>query len=99
MTTNTRLSEKRIDGLPSHAHCIGVDSEGDEHYYSSYDKRLRVSRDGEIVQTEDLSDRSLGEWVAFVRARRGWAHCHYSEQDAFSALAERVTITESEASG
>lgn len=53
---------------------VGLDQDGDAHLYRPRADRV-VVLDGrfEPVDAENLSAHSFGEWLAFVRDRRGWA--------------------------
>lgn len=76
--------------LPSSASLLGVDGEGDEHYYSAYHARLWVDQaEGDVI-TMGLAPEHLTQWVDRIDARYGWAECHHSRADPFAALAERA---------
>jgi hypothetical protein len=59
---------------------LGIDAQGCVHHYSPYDARVVVVDDeGTIQRTEDLADRRLATWVAYVDDKRGWADLRYAE--------------------
>jgi hypothetical protein len=56
---------------------IGVDGEGDWHFWSRYDRRVIVVSDDE-VETCDLkyTNEALGKWYEHTRDDRGWVDCN-----------------------
>lgn len=51
---------------------LGRDAEGREHVYRTFAEEVVVIRDGQRVHIEQLGNRSVDDWMAFVRERTGW---------------------------
>jgi len=61
-------------------HVVGTDAAGCVHHHSPYDARVVVvDPDGSIARVEELGDRKLATWIAFVDDTRGWADLQYRE--------------------
>jgi hypothetical protein len=91
MTTNARRTQDSIE-LPSDARRLGVDGEGDIHYYSRYHGRLWVNVHAETTLVADID--ALGDWVSYIDARHGWQECNYEgdSRGLVGTLAERVEV-------
>jgi hypothetical protein len=55
---------------------IGIDADGKEHYLLRARQTIYVLEGEEIVHTEDVTQRTVADWVAYVAAARGWEECH-----------------------
>jgi len=95
MATNARRTQDSID-LPSDARKLGVDGEGDVHYYSRYHSRLWVNPHDDTEATLVAEIDALSEWVDFVDARQGWEDCNYKgdSADLIEHLTERVEVAD-----
>lgn len=82
MTTTTRPQKNESDDDPrpgtlaSDEFFLGVDGEGEEHYFSRIYWTVWVFDGDELVRRQDVRER-LEDWVKFVDERRGWDECHY----------------------
>lgn len=79
MSTNATSAEKRTDRTACElaraeahdAHLLGVDTDGDTHFWSIYHQSVVVVRDGETstielpVATDSQPLETLGDWVAY----------------------------------
>ncbi|WP_276260639.1 hypothetical protein [Haloglomus litoreum] len=83
----TRLfSDKVVAGRPKWLCIQGrPDAEGAWHHLNTATGEIVVVRDDRIEHRENLNQRSVAEWKAYVAARRGWTE---SEPTAADALVE-----------
>jgi hypothetical protein len=59
---------------------LGTDATGAVHHYSAYDDRVVVvAESGQIERAEDLTDRQLSAWIAYVDDKRGWGTLNYAD--------------------
>ena len=56
---------------------LGIDEHGRAHVYRTLDETIHVIADDERVHREDVTHRSVDEWMAFVEGRVGWADRKY----------------------
>lgn len=71
MNGNTPAEERSIDPRPRHI-VLGVDSEGRIHHYRTHSESVIVVANGEVVHREEIQERPVDDWVAFVEDRVGW---------------------------
>lgn len=87
--TPSRGADKTApDPLPSHATKLGVDGEGDTHWFSAYASRVWVTDETAVKLTVETDD--LPRWVDFVNERRDWTYHNHSEGDVVATLTEEV---------
>lgn len=94
MSNMTSPAEKHADttaeliDLPSDTLLLGTDDVGTDHYYSRIANIVvTVDTDG-TTQREDLGDRPLQHWIAYVDEKRGWKTLQYVESivDLFATV-------------
>jgi len=81
-TRPLKRSHDSRDALESldRPHVVGTDAAGCVHHHSPYDARVVVvGPEGDIRRVEDLADRKLATWIAFVDEKRGWDSLRYKE--------------------
>jgi len=67
---------------------VGTDAQGREHYWCSVRQTLYVL-DGDVVaHAEEIRDRPLEDWVAYIEEHVGWDVLYFSSGSIFDALAE-----------
>ncbi len=75
-TTHETVSEApTADPRPTYLP-IGTDGEGAHHVYRTIDESVHVINDGKRIHREDLGERSVNEWLAYVADVRGWTEQH-----------------------
>jgi hypothetical protein len=50
---------------------LGIDAEGDEHFYDDEHDRVLLVSDGDVEEVTDLNGRPFADYVAFIRSERG----------------------------
>lgn len=91
MNKNDRTEVEGID-LPSDAYRLGVDTDGREHWHSPMSNQLWVLRKGAVVHAEDLTERSIVEWVLFIEDVCEWRDRHpVEESGGLGRIVEDVT--------
>jgi hypothetical protein len=74
MSTNIFSRHKSSAGRPTYLAIQGrPDSTGAWHNFNTETGAVIVVRDGEIEHRENLGERTIAEWKAYVAAERGWA--------------------------
>lgn len=75
---NGPSTDTSTDPRPRHIH-LGIDGDGRRHHYLSHTETIYVVDGTEVVHREDVSERHIDEWVAFVAERisGGWAEKDY----------------------
>jgi hypothetical protein len=86
MRHNDPDAERGTDPRPRHI-LLGRDAEGAHHVYATRADTVTVvdPARGERHVVESLDGDPLGDWMAYVEARRGWADRRYYD-DAMKAL-------------
>lgn len=84
------LDYKDSIGLPSYAQQIGTDRNGAIHYIDPRKETVYVVANDRIKIEQDVSDRSVGEWMGYVEKERGWANRRYSSGNPFREMAEEI---------
>lgn len=51
---------------------IGADEEGCDHLYRTSDETILVINGTELVWRQDITNRSVTDWVDFIEQKRGW---------------------------
>jgi len=69
---------------------IGTDADDMDHYLSRARQTVYVLDGEEIVHTEDVTQRTVADWVDYVAAARGWAECHVASD--LRTLFERAGV-------
>lgn len=94
MSESTTRREKRAgttdDSTDLPRGLIGIDAEGARHEIDPMTRTVFVHREGHVEHTEELGERDVTEWVAFVDERRGWDDLRYVD-DPLAGLVESVT--------
>lgn len=70
---NERIASRRL---------LGVDTAGCKHRFDMVKQTVYVLTpdESDVLHAEEIGDRSLGDWVAFVTQEcGGWATLHYSK--------------------
>ena len=65
--------------LPSDTTLLGTDGEHASHYYSRRINTVFIEETAGRVIKQDLDDRQLSTWVAYVDQERGWDDLLYAE--------------------
>jgi hypothetical protein len=71
---------------------IGTDSDGMTHYLSRPRQRIYVLDGDRVHHEEDIAERTVGDWIAYVRSARGWETCHVASD--LRTLLERAGVLE-----
>lgn len=64
------------DPRPRHI-VLGTDAAGRHHHYISHTECIYVVDGSDVVHREDITDRHVDEWMAFVDQRVGWEYKKY----------------------
>ena len=65
--------------LPSDTTLLGTDGEHASHYYSRRINTVFIEEKAGRTIKQDLGDRQLSTWVAYVAEERGWDDLRYAE--------------------
>ena len=75
---NSIAPEQPAIDLPTDALKLGVDGEGSRHHYSRIAHAVvAVTPAGHVERHEQLGERRLGDWIAYVDDKRGWESVNY----------------------
>lgn len=71
---------------------LGTDADGRSHVYRTLDETVHVIDGTERVHREDVTHRSVDEWMAFVEGRVGWERRRYGRgiEGMIEEIAEAV---------
>ena len=72
MTHYDSAADRSTDPRPDYV-ILGTDGAGAHHVYRTRDETVHVVRDDTREHVEQLGDRPVEEWMAFVGDRRDWA--------------------------
>lgn len=90
-TPSRGTDENAPDPLPSHATRLGVDGDGDTHWYSRYAGHLWVVGEDGVMKFDGGLD-ALSEWVHYVDAKHGWVELHWADGDVVATLSAGVEV-------
>lgn len=85
-------ADPETHGVPATAYRLGTDARAYVHYHSAIESRVWVlSPGGEPHVSVGIGDRSVWEWVAYVRAEHGgWDDLRLRRDDGLAGLAADV---------
>jgi hypothetical protein len=93
MSTKPRTNQERTAPTPADIRQkdhIGIDTDEMDHYLDRVRQTIYVLDGEEIVHREDVTERTVGDWVDYVAAARGWTECHYASD--LRTLLERAGV-------
>jgi len=70
---------------------IGLDAEGDVHEIDPTTRTVYVRDHSGVDHVEELGERAVEEWVAYVREERGWDDLRYSDAGIVAAVVDGLT--------
>mgnify|MGYP000047146048 CR=1 FL=1 len=76
-TPHRKKSSHRRGDIRDNYIPLGTDADGRAHVYRTLDESIHVIADGQRVHREDVTRRTVDEWMAYVEGRVGWADRRY----------------------
>lgn len=92
MSESSPDPETDAHGVPATAYRLGTDARAYVHYHSAIENRVWVlSPEGDLHVSVDIGDRSVWEWVAYVRhEHEEWDELRLRRGDGLAGLAADV---------
>jgi hypothetical protein len=56
---------------------LGVDGDGGDHVYRTFEESVHVIRDGRGVHVQEFDGKDVDHWMAYIEGKRGWANRRY----------------------